>query len=129
MNKDLETYANWKCRGVELTTDELTLKAEGSYWTGREKVWLDGEVVSKKLNFMLRSTHRFMRNGENYKVSFKMKNIFTGKVEITAYRNDALLFSETAQVFSGKMASLIFIMAVLFGNALGYALGYLLARF
>ena len=125
MNKDLETYANWKCRGVELTTDELTLKAEYSYWTGREHVCLDGEVVSKKWNFMLRSTHRFMRNGENYKVTFKMKNIFTGKVEIAADRNDALLFSETAQNYSGKMALLIFIMAALFG----YALGYLLAWF
>ena len=105
MHKDLETYANWKCRGVELTTDELTLKAEGSYWTGRE--------------------HCFMRNGENYKVTFKMKNLFTGKLEITAYRNDALLFSETAQNYSGKMVLLIFILAVLFG----YTLGYLLARF
>ena len=66
-----------------------------------------------------------MRNGENYKVTFKMKNIFTGKVEIAADRNDALLFSETAQNYSGKMALLIFIMAALFG----YALGYLLAWF
>ena len=47
MNEGLETYANWKCCGVELTTDELTLKMEGSYWTDREKVWLDREVVSK----------------------------------------------------------------------------------
>ena len=125
MNRDLETYANWKCRGVELTTDELTLKAEGSYWTGREQVWLDGEVVSKKWNYRLSSSHRFMGNGENYKVTFKMKNIFTGKVEIAADRNDALLFSETAQNYSGKMALLIFIMAALFG----YALGYLLAWF
>ena len=125
MNKDLETYANWKCRGVELTTDELTLKAEASYWTGREKVWLDGEVVSKKWNYVLGATHRFMRNGENYKVAFKMKNIFTGKVEILADRNDVLLFSDTAQIFSGKMALLIVIIGVLFG----YALGYLLARF
>ncbi|MDG2231916.1 MAG: hypothetical protein P8K82_09670 [Paracoccaceae bacterium] len=125
MNKDLETYANWKCRGVELTTDELTLKAEGSYWTGREQVWLDGEVVSKKWNYRLSSSHCFMRNGESYKVAFKMKNLFTGKVEIAAYRNDALLFSETAQVFSGKRALLIFIIAVL----LGYSSGYWLARF
>ena len=125
MNKDLETYANWKCRGVELTTDELTLKAEGSYWTGREQVWLDGEVVSKKWNYRLSSSHCFMRNGESYKVAFKMKNLFTGKVEITAYRNDALLFSETAQMYSGKMALLIFIIAVL----LGYSSGYWLARF
>ena len=125
MNKDLETYANWKCRGVELTTDELTLKAEGSYWTGREQVWLDGEVVSKKWNYRLSSSHCFMRNGERYKVAFKMKNLFTGKVEIAAYRNDALLFSETAQVFSGKRALLIFIIAVL----LGYSSGYWLARF
>ena len=125
MNKDLETYANWKCRGVELTTDELTLKAEGSYWTGREQVWLDGEVVSKKWNYRLSSSHCFMRNGESYKVAFKMKNLFTGKVEIAAYRNDALLFSETAQVFSSKRALLIFIIAVL----LGYSSGYWLARF
>ena len=119
MNKDLETYANWKCRGVELTTDELTLKAEGSYWTGREQVWLDGEVVSKKWNYRLSSSHFFMQNGENYKVSFKMKNLLTGKLEIAAYRNDALLFSDTAQVYSGKMALLIFILAVLFGYSLG----------
>ena len=119
MNKDLETYANWKCRGVELTTDELTLKAEASYWTGREQVWLDGEVVSKKWNYRLGATHRFMRNGENYKVAFKMKNLFTYKLEISAYRSDALLFSDTAQMFSVKMASLIFIMAVLFGYSLG----------
>ena len=119
MNKDLETYANWKCRGVELTTDELTLKAEASYWTGREQVWLDGEVVSKKWNYRLGATHRFMRNGENYKVAFKMKNFFIYKLEISAYRSDALLFSDTAQMFSVKMASLIFIMAVLFGYSLG----------
>ena len=119
MNKDLETYANWKCRGVELTTDELTLKVEASYWTGREQVWLDGEVVSKKWNYRLGATHRFMRNGENYKVAFKMKNLFTYKLEISAYRSDALLFSETAQMFSVKMASLIFVMAVLFGYSLG----------
>ena len=125
MHKDLETYANWKCRGVELTTDELTLKAEGSYWTGREQVWLVGEVVSKKWNYRLSSSHCFMRNGENYKVTFNVKNIFTGKVEIAAYRNDALLFSDTDQTYSGKMALLIFIMAVLFG----YTLRYLLARF
>ena len=125
MHKDLETYANWKCRGVELTTDELTLKAEGSYWTGREQVWLDGEVVSKKWNYRLSATHFFMRNGENYNVSFKMKNLFTGKLEIAAYRNDALLFSDTAQVYSGKMALLIIIMAVISG----YTLGYFSARF
>lgn len=119
MNKDLETYANWKCRGVELTTDELTLKAEASYWTGREQVWLDGEVVSKKWNYRLGATHRFMRNGENYKVAFKMKNFFIYKLQISAYRSDALLFSDTAQMFSVKMASLIFIMAVLFGYSLG----------
>ena len=125
MNKDLETYANWKCRGVELTTDELTLKAEGSYWTGREKVWLDGEVVSKKWNYRLSATHCFMRNGESYNVSFKMKNLFTGKVEIAAYHNDVLLFSDTGQVYSGKMALLIIIMAVISG----YTLGYFSARF
>ena len=125
MNKDLETYANWKCRGVELTTDELTLKAEGSYWTGREQVWLDGEVVSKKWNYRLSATHFFMQNGENYNVSFKTKNLFTGKVEIAAYRNDALLFSDTGQVYSGKMALLIIIMAVISG----YTLGYFSARF
>lgn len=66
-----------------------------------------------------------MRNGENYKVTFNVKNIFTGKVEIAAYRNDVLLFSDTDQMYSGKMALLIFIMTVLFG----YTLGYLLARF
>ena len=125
MNKDLEAYANWKCRGVELTTDELTLKVGYSYWTGREQVWLDGEVVSKKWNYRLSSSHCFLRNGENYDVSFKMKNLFIGKVESAAYRNDVLLFSDTGQVYSGKMALLIIIMAVLFG----YASGYSLARF
>ena len=91
--------------------------------------WMSGisfyEVVSKKWNYRLSSSHCFMRNGESYKVAFKMKNLFTGKVEIAAYRNDALLFSETAQVFSGKRALLIFIIAVL----LGYSSGYWLARF
>ena len=125
MNNDLETYANWKCRGVELTTDEVTLKVEYSYWTCREKVWLDGEVVSKKWNYRLSATHCFMRNGENYKVSFKMKNLFTGKVEIAAYHNDVLLFSDTGQVYSGKMALLIIIMAFISG----YTLGYFSARF
>ena len=125
MNEDLETYANWKCYGVELMTDELTLKAEGSYWTGCEHVWLDGKVVSKKWNFRLSSAHRFKRNDDNYKVAFKMKNLFTGKIEIVAYRNDALLFSDTAQNYSGKRALLIFIIAVLFG----FTSGYLLARF
>ena len=66
-----------------------------------------------------------MLNGENYNVSFKMKNLFTGKLEIAAYRNDALLFSDTAQVYSGKMALLIIIMAVISG----YTLGYFSARF
>ena len=120
MHKDLETYANWKFRGVELTADELPLKAECSYLTGGDQVWLDGEVVSKKWNYRLSSSHCFMRNGENYKVTFNVKNIFTGKVEIAACRNDALLFSDTDQMYSGKMASLIFILAVISGYTLGY---------
>ncbi len=48
MYGDLESYANWKVRGVEYTSDEFELKAEASLFTGMEWVWLNKELVSKK---------------------------------------------------------------------------------
>jgi hypothetical protein len=121
---DLTSYANWKSRGLEFTNDEVSLKVEGSYWTGRERIWIDDQLVIDKRSYGFRSEHDFDHQGDKFKVVFDMKNMLTGDLQIEAARNGKELFSDRKRLYSLRM----FIALLLILGAAGYGLGFYVGR-
>ena len=124
MNPDITSYAHLLNRGVEYTDDTITMKIDGSYVYGRESIWVNGERVSRKFTWMLRSRHTFMIDKDTYEIFFKMKNFLTSRVCISATRNGEVLFEDDLAVFTPKQAFLVLSASLLVGLGIGFLIGY-----
>lgn len=104
---------------------EKTLRAWGSFYTGKEIIYLDEHVVSEQRNMRKDSTHNFVDEGNTYQVQYHMINQISGKLECRFYKNQVLLkalsmefkkgFSVKSISFSGKRALFIIIYGLVFG--------------
>lgn len=59
----------------------------GNYFTGKEEVYVNDELVSSKRSMGVKSKHQFEFDGTRYQVVFEMKNILSGRLECTFYKN------------------------------------------
>lgn len=59
----------------------------GNYFTGKEEVYINDELVSSKRSMGVKSQHQFEFAGTRYQVVFEMKNILSGRLECTFYKN------------------------------------------
>ena len=61
----------------------------GSMFSGAERVYLDGEQVSERRTFRLRSEHRFTRDGADYTLTYGISSLLRGTVEVRLARDGA----------------------------------------
>ena len=133
---------DWK-RGVRcyFDVDDVTIELWASYWTGREEVRVDGELVSSVRSLRMSTTHAFTWNGIDYELVVTCHLWRSGKFEVTLYREGEKIDSDEAAVVGtdltdedgnlllGRVVRKIgpvFLTSGLLGAAFGYFLGSLL---
>jgi hypothetical protein len=63
----------------------------GSFFTGKEEVYINDDLVSSKRSMGFKSKHQFEFAEMNYQIEFEMKNILSGRLECTYFKNNQLL--------------------------------------
>lgn len=63
----------------------------GSFFTGKEEVYINDDLVSSKRSVGVRSEHHFEFAGNSYQIAYEMKNIISGRLECTFYKNKKLM--------------------------------------
>jgi len=96
----------------------------GSYFTGKEEVFINDELVSDKRNQKVASAHLFKHGEDDFKVTFEMRNILTGRLECSLYKNGQFIKSyEQSSLLNNPKTSLKVLFGCFFGGLVG---GYLL---
>jgi hypothetical protein len=63
----------------------------GNYFTGKEEVYINDDLISSKRSQAIRSKHKFEFAGTRYQIVFEMKSILSGRLVCTFYKNKQLL--------------------------------------
>ena len=96
----------------------------GSYFTGKEEVYVNDELISNKRNQRIHSVHQFNIGDNDFKVMFEMRNILTGRLECSLYKNGQFIKSyEQSSLLNNPKTSLKVLFGCFFGGLVG---GYLL---
>ena len=61
---------------------EHTVRVSGSNLTGHEYVYLDDELVSKKLNWTFKSSHQITLNGQDYVIVIELLSVMTPQIRV-----------------------------------------------
>lgn len=72
----------------------------GSFFTGKEEVYINDDLVSSKRSLGLRSKHQFELAGQSYQIEYAMINMLTGKLECSFFKNKQLLEQQQQTVIS-----------------------------
>ncbi|AXG72058.1 hypothetical protein KORDIASMS9_04320 [Kordia sp. SMS9] len=76
--------------------------------TGKEKVFLNEELVSERRNLKLQSVHEFQDDrGNNYEIRFTTTSIFKGSMLCSIYKNTELIKNFTTSFRRGKNFTLL----------------------
>ena len=94
----------------------------GIYFTGKEEVFVNDDLFSKKQNIYCASTHSFAFEGSQYQVKFDMLNILTGRLECTLYKNSSVIAKQVQSSLSDDPKKAAFFLAgcTLGGAVFGY---------
>jgi hypothetical protein len=103
----------------------------GSFFSGKEEVYINDELVSSKRNFGFKSVHEFELEGIKYHVNYHIINQFTGRVECSFLKGRKAIATQSQSLFSENPkagASIVFwclMVGFIFG-VLGYTSAHLL---
>ncbi|MGS2719250.1 hypothetical protein [Paraglaciecola aestuariivivens] len=103
----------------------------GNYFTGKEEVYFNDELVSSKRNQSVISKHSFEIAGEKYQIVYEMQNILSGRLECSFYKNKHLIEQQqqsSIALLKDPKKALVFVGACfLVGSLTGYILIFLLS--
>ncbi|BDF93345.1 hypothetical protein RC083_05085 [Pseudoalteromonas haloplanktis] len=92
----------------------------GSYFTGKEEVYVNDELVSEKRSINVTSKHQFELSGNTFNVKFEMHNILTGRLECSLYKNKKLVKSyQQSSLFNNPKTSLKVMVGCFLGGLAG----------
>jgi hypothetical protein len=103
----------------------------GSFFSGKEDVYINDDLVSTKRNFGFKSVHKFEFEGTKYSVIYELKNAISGKLDCSLLKGNMQIATQSQSLFSEnpKKAAITvlwcFIVGFAFGG-LGYAFSYFL---
>jgi hypothetical protein len=63
----------------------------GNFFTGKEEVYINDDLVSSKRSMGVKSKHQFEFAGMGYQIEYEMKNILSGRLECTFFKNKQLV--------------------------------------
>lgn len=93
----------------------------GSNVNGKEKVYLNNELVSEQRSIKMQSRHNFTdKSGRNYEVIFETGNLLRGSLKCILKRDDSILRTFKTEYLKGKNFTLkrfliIILASVIFG--------------
>jgi len=109
------------------------LACYGSYFAGKEEVYLNDDLISSKRSFGFKSTHAIDIDRKKYDISYQIVNPLSGKVTCSLLSDNRLILAQSQSLVSGNNKSvnnmLLRCFAVGFtAGVLGYIAGkYILA--
>lgn len=75
----------------------------GSNLSGKEKVFLNDELVSEQRSVKMKNGHNFKdKNGQNYEVKFEMESLLKGSLVCRLKKDDTLLRTFRTKYVPGK---------------------------
>jgi hypothetical protein len=99
----------------------------GSNATGKEKVYLNNELVSERTSIKMRSEHQFTdQQGQNYEVKFEMESLLKGRLKCVIKRDETILRTFRVDYGKGKNFSLTQFLLLILGSAI---IGFLIGTF
>ncbi len=96
------------------TDNDDSIVAYGSALSGKEIVYLNGQVVSEIRSIRRSSEHHFSQNGINYRLRFTMTDLIRGTLECELYRDDELVSRQRQSWMDLASDSKGFTKAILF---------------
>jgi hypothetical protein len=63
----------------------------GSFFTGKEEIYINDDLVSTKRSIGVKSEHKFEFAGNVYHVEYFMKNILSGRLQCSLVKNQQLI--------------------------------------
>lgn len=75
------------------------IRAYGSYLSGREEVYVNDNLVSKKRSLNFKSHHEFKLDEDTFEVEFNVVNLLNGEIECVLIKNG--VHAETKIITSG----------------------------
>lgn len=104
--------------------DGQELVVWGSSWTGMEKVWLDGELLSEKRSLRFKTIHSLSVKGTEYEVEFDVSQAYKSDVSVSVVKDGAHFKTMTFNYYrdeNGKFNWQKFSTALLAGAAAGFS--------
>lgn len=112
----------------------LKITAFGSCLSGKEIVFVDDEIVSRRYSWRKNSTHSFKHNMDDYEIAYIVTSMARGELACTLKKNGVLLSTLTkAYVPTGvstlRFISFQFLIGLIAGSVFGFSLVYSFLHF
>jgi len=100
-----------------------TIRVSGSYFSGRESIYVNEKKVSEKVNWTFKSQHKFSFAGSHYDVIIELLGIFNPQIRVQLLRqgdviDEDYIFKNTAD---GKHQKLSFLISIVVFFLAGFA--------
>jgi hypothetical protein len=91
----------------------------GSNLNGKEKIYLNNELVSEQRSVKMQSSHNFKDNdGQHYEVKFKTESLLKGALECTIKKEDTVLKVFKTRYIKGKNFTLKRFLILILASAI-----------
>jgi hypothetical protein len=121
-----------KLSGMQLLTEgfnfyfeveDKKIHAWGSAKSGKERVSIDGEIVSEKSSISKRSVHPFMIDGKEYEIEFQNISLWTGELHCSLIKEGTHVETQK-QIPKSSANKKTSIWWVIFWLIAGFIFGY-----
>jgi hypothetical protein len=102
---------------------DRSIAAHGSTLTGQERIFVNGQLVSKKRSLRMTSKHHFNWEESVYDVTFCMPGLFAGKLDCSLTK-DEILIGRFKTTFKSKFTISKILIYALAGAVIGFIFGY-----
>lgn len=103
----------------------------GSYFTAKEEVYINDDLVSSKRSINVKSNHEFEFENSQYQVTFDMLNILTGRLECSLYKDRKVVAKQIQCTLPSdpKKAAFFIVGCALGGAVFGYTIASIVELF
>ena len=104
--------------------DGQELVVWGSSWTGMEKIWLNGELVSEKRSLRFKTVHTFSVDDSEYEVELDITHSYKSEVSASVVKDGAHLKTVTFNYYrdeNGKFDWPKLFKSLLAGAVVGFS--------
>lgn len=102
---------------------DRSIAAHGSA-TGQEKIFVNGQLISKKRSLRMTSKHQFSWEGNTYELVFRISQILNWKMECSLAKDGVLIGCFKTSCKSKFTIVKILVVYTLVGAVIGFIFGY-----